>query len=150
MKTTWMSIEVLEKRFGVRASNSCLASIQLDHSMTGNGVLSRQFESMLALGICIAARRSDCISNHLQDALRAGASRQEILEVIEIGMIVGGERSIRYGAEAVSVLRRTRGGVADRRVESPEVTELLHEKCPESVTDASKPSHDRGSEGSPF
>lgn len=104
MKTTWMSIQALESRFGVRSAGSSSAVVDFRGTIAGESELSDPFRALLALAICIAARRADRIHDHLQDALRAGASAQQILEVIEIALLMSGDRSLRCGLEAFSTL----------------------------------------------
>jgi alkylhydroperoxidase/carboxymuconolactone decarboxylase family protein YurZ len=104
VKTTWISIEALQKRLGVRVAGTSVAFTWLNYATTSRNALSDRSRALLTLAICIAARLADRVSDHVQDALEAGASRQEILEVIEIATLMGGDRSIRHAAEAVSML----------------------------------------------
>jgi len=62
--------------------------------------LDRKFEKLLALGISIAIRCEPCIMRYLNEAMRMGASLDEVVEVIKVAVAMGGEPSLAYGAKA--------------------------------------------------
>jgi AhpD family alkylhydroperoxidase len=66
----------------------------------GSKVLDRKFKELLALGISIAIRCEPCIMRHLSEAAKAGASIDEVVEVIEVAVAMGGGPSLAYGAKA--------------------------------------------------
>jgi AhpD family alkylhydroperoxidase len=68
---------------------------------TADGVLSTKTKELIAFGIAIAARCDGCIAHHSQAVLKAGASRQEVAEMIGIAVLMGGGPSTVYGAEAL-------------------------------------------------
>jgi len=53
-----------------------------------NGVLSTKVKRLIAMGIALRARCTNCILAHTEQALDAGATKDEILETlaVEIGM----------------------------------------------------------------
>jgi AhpD family alkylhydroperoxidase len=59
-----------------------------------------------ALGIGIAARCDGCIAYHVHDALKAGASRKEIVETIGVAVLMGGGPAAVYGTEAFAALNQ--------------------------------------------
>jgi len=59
-----------------------------------------------ALGIGIAARCDGCIAYHVHDALRAGATRKEIVETIGVAIMMGGGPATMYGAQAFEALEQ--------------------------------------------
>jgi len=65
-------------------------------SAIADGALSKKVKELLALGIGIA-RCGGCIAYHTHDALKAGATRQEILEVIGVAIFMGGGPAMVYG-----------------------------------------------------
>jgi AhpD family alkylhydroperoxidase len=69
-----------------------------------DGALSKKFKEMIALGIGIAARCGGCIAYHTHGALKAGASRQEILEAIGVAILMGGGPAMIYVCEALAAL----------------------------------------------
>lgn len=68
------------------------------------GALSPKIKELIALAISIADGCEGCIAFHTHDALRAGATRQEVMETIGVAVLMGGGPSMIYGAEAVDAL----------------------------------------------
>jgi AhpD family alkylhydroperoxidase len=77
---------------------------QLNKEATADGALSKKQKELIALGISIAAHCEGCIEAHTDDALRAGATREEILECIGVAIFMGGGPSAIYGIEAYEAL----------------------------------------------
>jgi len=66
-------------------------------------VLPEKYKEMISLALAINVR-CDNIANHVNDAVQAGASDQEIAEVIELAVLTGGRPSIVYGNQALEAL----------------------------------------------
>ena len=79
---------------------------QLHRHAVADGALSTKVKELIALGIAIAARCDGCIAYHVHDALRAGATRKEILEAIGVAILMGGGPAAMYGAEAFEALEQ--------------------------------------------
>ena len=79
---------------------------QLHRHATADGALSTKVKELIALGIGIAARCDGCIAYHVHDALRAGATRKEIVETIGVAILMGGGPATVYGAEAFAALEQ--------------------------------------------
>jgi AhpD family alkylhydroperoxidase len=78
----------------------------LHKAVLANGVLSGKVKELIALGIAITVRCDGCIACHVHDALRAGATRDEILETIGVAVMMGGGPSMVYGTEALEALEQ--------------------------------------------
>jgi len=79
---------------------------QLHQGATTQGELSPKFKELIALGIAIAVRCDGCIAFHVHDALKAGASRAEIVECIGVAILMGGGPALMYGCEAFEALNQ--------------------------------------------
>lgn len=77
---------------------------KLHKEALAEGALSTKVKELMALAISISAGCEGCISFHVHDALRAGATRQELLETIGVAILMGGGPSMIYGAEAMDAL----------------------------------------------
>jgi AhpD family alkylhydroperoxidase len=77
---------------------------QLHQQAVADGALSKKVKELIALGIAIAVRCDGCMAHHVHDALRAGATRQEITETIGVAVLMGGGPAVMYGAEALEAL----------------------------------------------
>ena len=52
----------------------------------------------------IAMHCDDCISYHVHDALKAGASRDEVLEAFGVAILMGGGPAAMYACHALEAL----------------------------------------------
>ncbi|HBR22816.1 MAG TPA: carboxymuconolactone decarboxylase family protein [Nitrospiraceae bacterium] len=77
---------------------------KLHKEALAEGVLSTKMKELIALGISISAGCEGCISFHVHDALRAGATRQEVMETIGVAILMGRGSSMIYSAEALDAL----------------------------------------------
>jgi AhpD family alkylhydroperoxidase len=79
---------------------------KLHKEAVSEGVLSVKIKELIALAIAISARCEDCISFHVHDAIKAGASRKEIMEAVGVAIFMGGRPSVICGAEALDALEQ--------------------------------------------
>ena len=68
------------------------------------GALPVSTKELIALAIGIAIRCEGCITIHVHDALKAGATREEIVETIGVAVLMGGGPSLVYGSNALEAL----------------------------------------------
>ena len=54
------------------------------------GALDRKYKELIAVALSVATRCIPCLANHANNAVSAGANRQEILEAAAIGVEFGG------------------------------------------------------------
>jgi len=66
-----------------------------------DGALSRKTKELIAFGIAIAVRCDGCIAAHSKSVLAAGASRDEVAEMIGVAILMGGGPATVYGVEAM-------------------------------------------------
>jgi AhpD family alkylhydroperoxidase len=67
-----------------------------------NGVLSSKIKHLIAVSMAVADRCDGTIGYHVEKALLAGASRQEVLEVVTVAVYMHGPSSIFAGAKALA------------------------------------------------
>lgn len=82
------------------------AFAQLNAATTAAGALDAKTKQLIALGISITARCDDCIAYHMHDAIRAGASREEIMETLGVSIMMGGGPAVVYACEALEALEQ--------------------------------------------
>ncbi|HAE86841.1 TPA: carboxymuconolactone decarboxylase family protein [Candidatus Marinimicrobia bacterium] len=80
------------------------AFVQLHELSFAEGALSAKMKELIALAIGISVRCDGCISYHVHDALKAGASRAEIVETIGVSILMGGGPAVVYGSQALKAL----------------------------------------------
>ncbi|NOX94861.1 MAG: carboxymuconolactone decarboxylase family protein [Alphaproteobacteria bacterium] len=66
-----------------------------------NGTLSTKVKELIAFAIAISARCDGCLAHHSQAVFKAGATRQEVAEMIGVAILMGGGPSSVYGVEAM-------------------------------------------------
>ncbi|MBU5360403.1 carboxymuconolactone decarboxylase family protein [Enterococcus raffinosus] len=65
--------------------------------------LSTKIKELMAVGIAVSVRCESCIMGYVRDAIKAGATLEEIGETVEVAILMGGGPSTAYGAKALSV-----------------------------------------------
>ena len=64
--------------------------VEMELKTYQDGALSRKHKELIAIGISIQMNCESCLEWHIKQAVHAGASRQEVIEAIEVGMEMGG------------------------------------------------------------
>lgn len=77
---------------------------ELHRAALTDGALSSAQKEMIALAIGIAQRCEDCITLHVHDALRAGATPEQVREAVGVAVMMGGGPASTYAIRAVSAL----------------------------------------------
>ena len=79
---------------------------QVQKAVMTEGALSVKHKQLIALGLAIGARCEGCIAAHVDGALEAGASAEEVCETIGVAIEMGGGPSFTYGALAYDALQQ--------------------------------------------
>jgi AhpD family alkylhydroperoxidase len=80
----------------------------LDDQTYRPGALDRKTKELLGLSASLVLRCDDCVSYHVDQAVKAGATDQEIWETFDVGLIVGGSIVIPHLRRAVDFLEECR------------------------------------------
>ncbi len=68
----------------------------LHHAVMKSGELDTRYKELIALGISVAVRCEPCIYAHVQAAVKAGATRAQVLETAAVGMMMAGGPGYTY------------------------------------------------------
>lgn len=82
----------------------------LSKASSAPGVLDPKTKELIALAIAVATHCDDCIAFHTSSALKAGATKEEILEMLGVTIFMGGGPALMYAThvmEAVDELQPT-------------------------------------------
>jgi AhpD family alkylhydroperoxidase len=71
---------------------------------TEGGALNVKHKELMGLVASLVLRCDDCVSYHVAKSVEAGASRDEIVETMSIGLVVGGTIVIPHMRRAVEFL----------------------------------------------
>jgi len=63
----------------------------------------------LVLAIGIVVRCDGCIAFHVHDAIKAGATYDEIVDAIGVAILMGGAPAVVYGSQALEALKQFKG-----------------------------------------
>ncbi|MDF0480846.1 carboxymuconolactone decarboxylase family protein [Vagococcus sp. PNs007] len=66
-------------------------------------VLDKKTKEFIALGIAIGVRCEGCILSHVKTAISLGATMEELAEVVNIAVLMGGGPSTVYGGKALAI-----------------------------------------------
>ncbi|WP_435230215.1 carboxymuconolactone decarboxylase family protein [Pseudopelagicola sp. nBUS_20] len=73
----------------------------LGKTVKEGGILDFKAKEFIALGIAVATRCESCIVLHCEALIRAGATRDEIGDVLAMNIQMGGGPSMMYAAKAL-------------------------------------------------
>ena len=96
----YKNLQGLVGRFRNEQSDTMAGFAEM-HKHAIAGAVNGKTKELIALGMAIAVRCNGCIAYHVNDALRVGATRQEISETIGVAVLMGRGSALMYGAEAV-------------------------------------------------
>ncbi len=82
-----------------------------------DGALPAKVKEMMALAISIVIGCEGCISYHVHDALKAGATRQELLETIAVGLLMSGGPGSIYSAHALDAIEQFTAELANTELQ---------------------------------
>ncbi len=71
-----------------------------------DGALPAKVKEMMALAISIVVGCDGCIAYHVHDAVKAGATRQELLETIGVALLMGGGPGSIYAAHTMDAIEQ--------------------------------------------
>ncbi len=64
--------------------------LDLERKTYEDGNLKKMHKELIAVGISIVINCESCLQWHISEALKSGASEQQVLEAIEVGIEMGG------------------------------------------------------------
>ena len=94
----------LMEELGTKIPETMKGFNELHKASISEGVLPSKTKELIALGIAITVRCDGCIAFHVHDALKAGATSEEVMETIGVAILMGGGPAVVYGCEAMEAL----------------------------------------------
>ncbi|MCV2871785.1 carboxymuconolactone decarboxylase family protein [Defluviimonas sp. WL0050] len=74
----------------------------LSNAVKENGPLSIKEKEYVALGMAVALRCEPCINFHVEALMKAGATREELGDVLAMAVQMGGGPTLMYSAAALA------------------------------------------------
>jgi AhpD family alkylhydroperoxidase len=110
MKTDYVEMhKSLEERLaqlGNEIPGPMTGFARLHKKAVEEGALSNKVKELMALAIGIVVGCEGCIAYHVHDAVAAGSTRQELLETIGVGILMGGGPGSIYAAHALDAVEQ--------------------------------------------
>ena len=94
-----LSREIAELRKGIPETMKGFSALAA--AATAAGALDPKIKELVATAISVAVRCDGCIAFHTKAAVRSGASRDEMLEVLAMAVYMGGGPSMVYAAQSL-------------------------------------------------
>lgn len=73
-------------------------------SVEGKGRVSQKYKELIALGCAVVTHCDWCIAYHVNGALEAGATEEEILEATWVAVLMGGGPALMYAQGVLKAL----------------------------------------------
>ena len=78
------------KKLLAAGSRTYRAFVEMEQATFCDGALSKKEKELIALGISVRIDCESCMQWHIEQAAAAGASYEEVLEAVEVGIEMGG------------------------------------------------------------
>lgn len=101
-------MQKLMGEYGQAAPQVMGAFGNLNKTAIAPGVLDSKMKELIGLGISIAVRCESCVAVHVNDAIKAGATDEEIAEVIGVAILMGGGPSLMFGLKTWEAVKQFR------------------------------------------
>jgi AhpD family alkylhydroperoxidase len=97
--------EMLSRRSEVYA-----AFLEMERAAFAEGRLPKRAKELIAVGISVVINCESCMQWHIEQAARAGAEEDEVIEAVEVGIEMGGGPATANARFALDVVAATYGG----------------------------------------
>jgi AhpD family alkylhydroperoxidase len=81
----WAHQKLIEKDSGVYR-----AFLEMEKAAFSDGALKKREKELIAIGISVRINCESCMQWHIEQAAAAGATYEEVLEAVEVGIEMGG------------------------------------------------------------
>ena len=85
------------------------AFLDMEAAAYADGALTKKCKELIAVGISVVMDCESCMQWHIEQAVKAGANQQEVLETIEVGIEMGGGRATVSARFALEVMDKVFG-----------------------------------------
>jgi AhpD family alkylhydroperoxidase len=87
------------------AQPDTLKGFNLIHGQAmSDGALDPKTKELIAVALSVGSRCDPCIAFHVHAALRHGATREELMEVLSVTVMMGGGPSLMYAAHVIEAM----------------------------------------------
>jgi len=76
------------------------------NSALKEGVLDEKTKTLIALAIAVAVRCEPCLAHYTKALIELGGTKQELMEMLNVAILMGGGPSVMYAAEALKAFNQ--------------------------------------------
>jgi len=80
------------------------AFLDMERAAFADGDLTKQAKELIAVGISVVINCESCMQWHIEQAAKAGASRRQVLEAVEVDIEMGGGPATAHARFALEVM----------------------------------------------
>lgn len=80
--------------------------LQMEEAAFSDGALPKKHKELIGVGISVVINCESCMEWHITQAAKAGASKREVLEAVEVGIEFGGGPGTVSARFALEVMER--------------------------------------------
>lgn len=80
------------------------AFLDMESAAFHDGALDKMTKELIAIGISVVINCESCMQWHIEQAVKAGATEQQLLEAIEVGIEMGGGPATAHARFALNVM----------------------------------------------
>jgi len=92
-------------------SKTYRAFLEMERAAYADGALTKKYKELIAVGISVVIDCESCMQWHIEQAAKSGATAEEVLEALEVGMEMGGGPatvSVRFALEVMEQVFKQR------------------------------------------
>jgi len=105
-----MRRKISDARLLALKSKTYAAFLEMEKAAYADGAMARKWKELIAVGVSVVIDCESCMQWHIEQAHRAGATRDEILEAVEVGIEMGGGPATVSARFALEVMDDVFGG----------------------------------------
>jgi AhpD family alkylhydroperoxidase len=85
-------------------SKTYKAFLEMENAAFSDGSLPKKIKELIAVGISVVINCESCMEWHVKQAASSGATYEEVVEALEVGMEMGGGPATAHARFALEVL----------------------------------------------
>jgi len=94
-------------KFMLRNSKVYKAFLEMQEAAFSDGALQKKYKELIAVGISVVINCESCMQWHIEQAVKSGATQDEVFEAIEVGIEMGGGPATVSARFALDVINET-------------------------------------------
>lgn len=91
------------------------AFLKMEQATYADGALPRKAKELIAVGISVVSNCESCMEWHITQAVRCGATQQEVREAVEVGIEMAGGPATVSARFALEVMEEVFSSVKEQR-----------------------------------